>query len=157
MSIIVYQWLKTYVPTESLECDEGTSIFISSISYDCVTGDLKITVKNNGKFSVHGYFIHASDDLEEELATIDLSSDIKKEGGGELYGYTNSITFSGTEDNYLTPDAPHNIRTSTFDVSDYESTLVKVEIIPTRIQEVDNKERLVSCSNAKIEETLACE
>lgn len=155
MSIIVYQWLKTYVPTESLECDDGTSIFISDISYDCDTGYLDITVKNNGKFSVNGYFIHASNKAGEELATIDISSGITS--GGDIYGYTNSITFVETEKNYLTPDEPTNVITSSFDVSDYNNALVKVEIIPTRIQEVDNKERLVSCGSAKIEESVSCE
>jgi hypothetical protein len=156
MSIIVYQWLKTYVPTEALECDEGTSIFINSISYDCTAGNerLDVTIKNNGKFSVNGYFIHVSNKTGEELATIDISSKITH--GGEPYGYTNSITF-GTGDNYLTPDEPKNVITSSFDVSDYGNKIIKVEIIPTRVQEADNKKRLVSCGNVKVEEALACD
>lgn len=154
MSIVVYRWLRTYVPTESLECDEGTSIFISEINYDCAGNNLYITVKNNGKFSVNGYFIHASNKEGEEIATIDLSSKVKV--GGKIYGYTNSIAFSDIIENYLTPNEPHNALTTKFDISDYTDSLVKIEIIPTRVQEVDNKKRLVSCGKSKIEEEINC-
>lgn len=161
MSIVVYQWLKTYVPTESIECDDGTSIFISDISYNCALGTLGITVKNNGKFSVNGYFIRVSNNPAEEIATIDISSKIIAEMGGSTYGNTNSIAFSDSTctsdcENTLTPGPPTNTRALTFGVSDYGSSLMKIELIPTRIQEIDNKKRLVSCGDAKIEETFAC-
>lgn len=157
MSILVYQWLKTYVPTEAVKCDDGTSFFINSISYDCTAGTLIIDVKNNGKFSINGYFIHVSD-TSGGLATIDISNKIQSPG--IIYGYTNSIAFSLDTPNYLTPDPndQKNLVSSSFDVSAYNSKpLVKVELIPTRIQEIDNKERLVSCTESKIEETLACQ
>lgn len=161
MSIIVFQWLRTYVPTESPKCSDGTSVFIKNIQYDCTPGNEKlgITVKNNGRFSVNGYFIHASDNPNPEaLATIDMSSKITD--GGDVYGYTNSIIFAVTEENYLTPNE-HNITKSSFDVTKYcpcdpGTKLTKIEIIPTRVQEVDNKKRLVSCTDAKIEEVLTC-
>jgi FlaG/FlaF family flagellin (archaellin) len=153
MSIIVYQWLRTYVPTEAVACPDGTSIFISKLSYDCVSGILDVTVKNNGKFGVNGYFIHASNKAGEELATIDLSGKIFPDK--YIYGSTNSITFSETTENSLSPDSPEV--TSSFNVGDYASAhLVKVEIIPTRTQVLDNKKRLVSCSDAKIDEDIKC-
>lgn len=149
MSIVVFQWLRTYVPTEGLECDEGTSIFVREIYYNSTAGRLDITVKNNGKFSVDGYFIRVSDNIDEEqIATIDISSKI--EAGGNFLG--NSIKFSN-EDNFLTPDEPHNEILSSFDVSSYE-TLYKVEIVPIRIQEIEGRKRLVSCTNAKIEQPI---
>jgi len=150
MSIIVYQWLKTYVPSETLECDEGTSIFVRDIIYDCTSDTLDISVQNNGKFSVNGYYIRVSDS-EEGLATIDISSKITD--GGEEYGSTQSIMFGGDENELV----PQEHTTSFFDVSDYEDSLVKIEIIPTRVQTIDNKKRLVSCSEAKIEESISCE
>lgn len=154
MSIIVYQWLKTYVPTESLKCSEGTSIFIKDISYDCTSSKLDITVNNNGKFSIDGYFIHVSNKSDEELATIDLSSKIIS--GGSIFG--NSIKFSDLVDNSL---APAGERPSSFNVAEYcpcdvGKKLVKVEIIPIRIQEIKNKNWTVSCSDAKVEEALTC-
>ncbi|MDD5012553.1 MAG: hypothetical protein PHQ66_02840 [Candidatus Nanoarchaeia archaeon] len=161
MSVIVYQWLRTYVPTESVECDEGVSIFINDVSYDCTAGNLEVTTRNNGKFSVNGYFIRASNN-SEGLATIDLSLNILGGYGGSIYGNTNSISFSNETcvsdcENSLTPTVSSNVKSLTFNVSSYGGNLVKIEIIPTRIQEIDNKKRLVSCGGAKIEETLVCE
>jgi hypothetical protein len=114
MSVIVFQWLRTYVPKDVLKCSEGTSIFIKSISYDCTRNVLNVTIKNNGKFSVNGYFIHASNKTNEELATIDLSPKIIS--GGNVSG--SSITFS-QDRNSLTPDEPTNSKISIFNVTGY--------------------------------------
>jgi len=154
MSIVVYSWLKTYVPKDTAKCAEGTSIFIRDIAYTCTPEKetLNITVKNNGKFSVNGYFIHVSNvsDLDA-LATIDISSRVLV--GGKTSG--NSIVFNELIDNYLTPNEPTNVRTTSFNVTRY-GRLYKVEIIPIRLQEEGNKKRIVSCGDAKIEETLIC-
>jgi hypothetical protein len=151
MSIIVYQWLKTYVPRDSIKCSEGTSVFIKEIRYDCVNSDLNITLKNNGKFSIYGFFIHVSNKTGEEIPTIDISKNLSD--GGIISG--NSIAFSNDRNNKLTPEEPTNIKVSSFDVRGY-GRLYKVEIIPTRMQEINNKETLVSCGDMKVEEDLVC-
>jgi len=154
MSVVVYSFLKGYVPKDTTKCSEGTSIFIRDIFYTCTSGaeTLNITVKNNGKFSVNGYFIHVSNVSNlDALATIDISSRIKL--GGNISG--NSIVFNNLIYNYLTPDEPNNVRTSSFNVTKY-GRLYKVEIIPTRLQEEGNKKKIVSCGDAKISEMLTC-
>jgi hypothetical protein len=152
MSIIVYQWLKTYVPKDVVACPEGTSIFIKDVYYDCTGNFLNVTIKNNGKFSINGYFIHVSNITDlEALATIDIASRITE--GGNVSG--SSVIFSLLTENLLTPEDTSNTRTTVFNVSGY-GTLYKVEIIPTRIQEYEKKKRLVSCSNAKVRELLTC-
>lgn len=157
MSILVYQWLKTYVPTEALECSDGTSLFIKDVYYDCANQKLNITLENNGKFGINGYYIHASNKSGENLSTIDLSNNITY-GGNKT---SNSVVFSlysGSTRPYnlLTPDEPGNTWVSTFDVSDY-GTIYRIEIIPIRVQEVSNKNRSVACSNAKvIDDNIAC-
>ncbi len=151
MSIIVFQWLKTYVPKESINCPEGTSIFIKEVHYNCTKKELDITIRNNGKFGIDGYFIHVSNKSDEEIATIDISSNITE--GGIISG--SSVRFSELIENALSPGDTGNTITSHFNVAGY-GTLYKVEIIPTRIQEEDNKKRVVSCSNAKTEQDLAC-
>jgi hypothetical protein len=151
MSIMVYQWLRTYVPADSVKCSDGTSIFIKDISYSC-SGTLTLTVQNNGKFGIDGYFIHVSTSPNTDaLATIDISSKITS--GGTTFG--NSIRFSNVIENSLSPEDLHNVQISSFNVQSY-GTLHKVEITPFRMQEVSNKKRLVSCSEAKVEETLVC-
>ncbi len=152
MSVIVFQWLRTYVPKDTGTCSEGTSIFVKEIYYDCTNSKLDVTIKNNGKFSVNGYFIRASNKSGEEIATMDLSKNLTD--GGVISG--NSITFSDSVENALTPEEPTNTKTVSFDVKGY-SLLYKIEIIPTRIQYIDNKKRLISCGDAKIEEALSCD
>ena len=151
MSVIVYQWLKTYIPAQSLQCDQGTSLFITDYNYDCTKSLLNITVENNGKFSINGYFIHVSNKSGEELPSIDISNDIIYGGNYSL----NSVMFSLFEDNPLTPDAPRDVNLATFNVSKY-GELYKVEIIPVRIEKVNNKKRIVSCSNAEVSSDLTC-
>jgi len=151
MSVVVFQWMKTYVPTDSVKCPEGTSLFIKSITYDCVGKTLTLTLQNNGKFGIDGYFIHVSDKPNEELATIDISS--KLTAGGSISG--NSVTFSNTTKNSLSPESLHNVVTSSFNVQSY-GTLYKLEIIPTRQDVISNKKRFVSCGESKVEEQLKC-
>ncbi len=150
MSILVYQWLRTYVPTETPQCSDGTSVLIKNVFYDCTSEneELTLTIKNNGRFSVNGFFIHASNKTEEEVAIIDLS--IKVTTAESLFG--NSVIF-GLSENSL---APGKEKTFSFDVREYSNKLVKIEIIPTRIQDIEGKTRLVSCSDAKVEESITC-
>jgi hypothetical protein len=147
MGVIVYQWIKTYVPTETLECPEGVSIFLKEYSYDCDLKELNITLKNNGRFNVAGYFIHGTNDSTQELATIDLSSYTplgKDKGGSVLFGTTNSFE-------------PSEGITSSFDLSNSDiGQLYSIEIFPVRFQEEKGKNRFVSCGNAKIKETINC-
>jgi len=154
MSILVYIWLKGYVPKPIMTCPDGTSILVRDMAYTCTSGaeTLNISLKNNGKFSINGYFIAVSNDSNPDaLPAIDISSKIKS--GGNVSA--NSIVFNYLIYNYLTPDEPTNIRSSSFDVSGY-GRLYKVRITPTRIEEEGNKRRVVSCSNAIVEEALVC-
>ena len=73
ISTIVFQQLKTYIPTEKIECPEGVSIFLKEVTYDCDINELNITLKNNGRFNIAGYFIAGADSPEKEIATINLS------------------------------------------------------------------------------------
>jgi len=146
IGVVVYAWLKTYVPKATSECPDTTSIFIKDYLY---TGDeLQITLKNNGKFNLTGYFIRATNSPEQELATIDLSQKLKSEFGGITLG--NSILFNESNENTL---GPNSEKTHKFDLTEIGS-IYSIEIIPIRYQKEDNKIRLVSCGNAKVREMI---
>ena len=147
MSILVHQWIKSYAPGKSLECPDDTSIFIKN--YLCDSTELNITLKNNGKFNLAGYFIRVTDSPEQELATIDLSSRLLE--GGVKEG--NSILFGEGEENTL---GPNSETTQKFNLTEI-SPIYLVEITPVRYQEQDNKIRFVSCGNAKIKEQVNCQ
>lgn len=155
MSVVVYQWLKTYVPKDALNCPDGTSFFIKEI--ECTGGTLTIQLKNNGRFGIDGYFIHGSiNPNEDALATIDLSSKFignEMEIAEKVDG--SSIKFNSAE-NSLSPEENSNTQTNSFDVSDIGGTLTKIELIPIRQQITDNIKRIVSCSDAKIETAVTC-
>jgi len=140
MSAIVYAWLKTYVPKAALECPDTTSIFMKNYLYD--GNELQITLKNNGKFNLAGYFIRATNSPEQELATIDLSSKLF-DGGVKV---DNFILFKEGNENIL---GPNQETIQKFNVTEI-GPIYSIEIIPTRYQEQDNKMRFVSCGNAKI-------
>ena len=149
MSIIVYAWLKTYIPKAAIECPDTTSIFVKS--YICDSNELNLTIRNNGNFNVAGCFIRVANKSGVKLATIDLSQRLKSEFGGISIG--NSILFDATETgNSLSPNEE---KTNVFNITGI-GTIYFFELTPTRIQEEGNKVRTVSCSNAKIKEEITC-
>lgn len=149
MGVVVYQWIRTYVPTEALECPDGVSIFLKEYSYDCSLEELSITLKNNGRFNLAGYFIHATNNSNQTLATIDLSNYTPL---GEGKGGT--VLFIGTTNSFEPSDEPI---IHTFDLSDSGiGQVYSVEIIPVRFQEEEGKTRFASCGNAKVEEIINC-
>ena len=161
MSMVVYQWVRTYVPRDAIECPAGTSIFLEEVKYDCSASPkiLETTVKNNGLFDLAGYFIHATTSPEEELATEDLSGMISS-GGFSDSG--NSVQFILGEnglvavDDETTPDNIENKKTSIFDTIENLDGL-RIEILPIRYQEdEDGRQRLASCSDAKVEQVIEC-
>jgi hypothetical protein len=149
MSVIVYVWLKTYVPKEALECPDSTSLFIKN--YTCSLSELNITVRNNGNFNIAGYFIRIANESGQELATVDLSQRLKDQFGGLIL--RNSILFSSSEtgNSFI----PNEEGTHVFDISGV-SSIYFVELVPTRIQEEDGKTRTASCGDSKIKEEVTC-
>ena len=147
ISAIVYQWIKTYVPRESLECPDGTSLYLSSASFDPSDLKLTITIKNNGRFNVAGYFLHASNSSEQEIPINDLSSCLNEsDGPGFVLGSSVSFFEAGT--NLFSPS---DETTHFFDVPDSVGTPYSIKITPTRFQEDNGKTRFVSCGDASTE------
>jgi hypothetical protein len=146
ISVLVYQWMKTYIPSESLKCPDGTSITITEASYKPVGSVYELTVKlkNTGRFNIAGYFIKAAES-SEEIATIDLSAKIKT--GGTLFG-NNGILFAVGNEN---PMKPNDEKTSVFTLN---STIASVEIIPTRFQDIENRKKFAICGDAKAKEDV---
>src|SRR3989344_5928807 len=112
MGAIVFSWLKTYIPTEKLECPDDVSLFVKESS--CVidtstlitTLNLNLNLKNNGKFNIDGYFIRGALSGEEQ-ATQDLSEYLSSGGtieGGEIRFCSDGI--SCVDDNPFAPNSP---------------------------------------------------
>jgi hypothetical protein len=151
MSLVVYNYLKTYVPKDAVQCPNGVSILITQ--YDCVGNSLNITLKNNGKFNYMGYYIHASENSSIDVATINLADNFINSSSGEAYAFTNShILFSISDsNNFMQP------QTETEHWFDLNGTSIKfIEITPTKEIVYKNKKRFVNCGNAKIKQEITC-
>ena len=144
MSVIVYNYLKTYVPKEALKCPDSVSVVLQN--YDCDSNQLNITLKNNGKFNLAGFFVHGSTNSSQEIATIDLSKNLSI--GGEIYG--SAVILKIGNENLMKPSDENGY---TFEV---DSNIELIELTPARFQEENNKVRFVSCGNAKISERIIC-
>jgi len=147
MGVVVYQWIKTYVPAEALNCPEGVSVFLKDYFYDCDSDTLNITLKNNGRFNIAGYFIYARDNQNEELATIDLSEYNEREKIG------NAISLGNPLSNSFEPS--DNPVTHVFDLSSFDR-IYSIDIIPVRYQEEEGKQKFVNCGDARIKDKIDC-
>jgi len=145
MSAIVYVWLRSYVPRETPECPDGVSLFVQSSS--CVNNILTLEIKNNGRFSVYGYYIRATttkDQAEQGIATKDLSGMITT--GGTAQG--GIVLFPGL--NKL--DVGANMLTE----YSLDTKIFSIEIIPVLFETTGGKNRQTVCGNAKIKEMIDC-
>lgn len=144
---IVYQWLRTYVPTQAMECPDGVSLFIKDADFDSSDSQLIITLRNNGRFNLAGYFIHATNSSDQELPIIDLSGYLDTTEGrpGMIFG--NSVLFFESEGNLFTPGSE---KSYFFDIPSSIGEPHLIRITPTRFQEVDERQRFVSCSDARV-------
>jgi hypothetical protein len=147
LGVVMYNWMKTYIPQEDLNCPDGTSLFVQD--YSCNSNSLNLTLKNNGKFNVGGYFIYATTSPEQKLATRDLSFYITENysklspNGVKLTGDTNSLK-------------PNQVELDNFDLSSVAETIYAIEIIPIRWQKDGRISRIVSCKDSKVRENLIC-
>ena len=155
MSVVAYSWMKTYLPKGPTECPDGVSLFLKEAGFDSsVSQTLTLTLKNNGRFNLLGYYIYATNSSDQPLATIDLSQYLIS--GGKILG--NSISFASGAGNSLTAgeEVVH-----IFNIPAGLGELYSISVIPTRIEEEGNAERFTSCSGARTEQlvgkpTFAC-
>jgi len=158
MSFLVYQGLKTYVPVKALECPDGVSIFVQSVSCNLTEGgapdvgpyDLRLTIKNNGRYNIAGYFIHASNNSNKTVADIPLIDYLTVRQG--IVKMTNAIVFqSTTSGNFV------NISDQAFaEYKNIPQKIYSLDILPIRFQKEENRLRIVSCGEAIIKEKINC-
>ena len=151
MSVIVYNYLKSYVPKDLLDCPDGVSILVNN--YTCQDGILRVTLKNNGKFNYAGYFIKGANDPGAEMATINLANDFIGTTGKEAARkiIDSYVAFSIEDNDFMKPQMEV---THLFNLS--SSDFFLLEITPVRYERVGNKDRFVSCGRAKTVEKISC-
>ena len=151
LGVIVYKWMKTFVPQDDLNCPDGTSLYIEKYHYDCTAKTLELNIQNNGKFDIGGYFIYATDSPQEELASVDLSPmitdpSLKINPLGIKFGSFVSKNSLG----------PNDVEQHVYNVTAMALGIYKVEIVPIRWQTNNRKMVVVSCKDASIVQNIEC-
>lgn len=153
LAAIVFTYLKTFVPSEATQCPEGTSLFVSDYSYSCSTNQFNLTLKNNGKFNLQGYFIHATKSSNQTLATINLAKYYFNGFPNEGINTTTAVYFHTPVNKSL---APGENSFNVFNLDPTLNSLYSIEIIPGRFQTEGSTQRFVSCGGAEIREVVSC-
>ena len=158
MGGIIYAWAKTQIPQDGIGCDDGISLFVKEVT--CENNGsfsfLNLTLRNNGRFSFGGFFLYGANDSEIKVATIDLTGNI-------------SVGTYILDDNYfwLQPGVKFPGETNSFDPGDENfinfsiptsaiNEIKVIEIIPMRWQKIEERERILTCGNAKDREIIIC-
>jgi flagellin-like protein len=163
ISIFVYGWLKSYVPQDSLTCPDGTSVSLPTIIYNCTSNSLSFSFYNDGTFSIAGYFIHATNDSTQQVASLDLSKYYSGPKGNPTGSSIIFTTYGNLQPNNLDPGKSKDVTYNIYNFSSsYRSpgiatgTIKAIEIIPIRYVEFNGKTRQASCTSAKVTLPLNC-
>ena len=150
ISVLVYTYLKTFVPSDTPACPDGVSLYLKDYSYNCSSGELNLTLKNNGKFKINGYFAHGTTNQNVTLATLDLSNNFNPVISGD------GVVLSGVMYFHTNTSTPLNFGEESFQSFDLTNRTYTLEIIPIRFQTENNVEKFTSCGDAKITQALEC-
>ena len=155
MSVVVFQWLRTYVPRDTIVCPEGVAISLNSVVFDDEEKTLEIEIVNRGNFNLQGYFIYLREESDSPYVDISESldpDDRVSSGGGTVY--------ISDPDDHSNPNGfkPGERIKSTFDLSDLEKNVQQgissIRIVPTRVQKVDGRTRFASCFDSRVDQGI---
>ncbi|HPD82156.1 MAG TPA: hypothetical protein PK357_03595, partial [Candidatus Pacearchaeota archaeon] len=147
LAAIIYEWMRSYVPLEELTCPDSVSLLVER--YECADNQLKLELKNNGKFNLGGYFIYATQSPNVTTATKDLS--VYADIGSQLY--PRGIKLGGNSSaNSLKPGERE---IEFFDLSEI-GMIYSIEIIPIRWLQDGNIIKLASCKDSGMKEAIFC-
>jgi len=134
---LVYVWLVNYLPSEKADdkCNPETSIIIKD--YNCSSGKINLTVKNQGMFSIRGFFARASNSSDENKIPTTMLNCTDELGIGKC------LTPGRFE---FTPNMlkPRETQSITFNYSDIQ-TIKRIQLQPYVQSNVSN--RILLCEN----------
>jgi len=129
ISITVYSFLKLYLPSEKETCPEGISVVINKTI--CENGRLQISLKNRGLFNISAVYIRMSPQGRETRQQVNTGTNIFL---NLAPGETTSL-LSYDVSSIVTSDGEYII-----------------EIQPA----ITNKNKIIVCEEAVIDETIHC-
>ena len=110
LSVMVYSWLKFYVEAgDGVECPANVNVIIDS--YECTSGaggNLTVTLKNKGLFSVDGFVLRVHDRVDADFGFYAFDSD----GFVISPGVSNTTAYLFSD--YNTANPSDNVESVTF-------------------------------------------
>lgn len=158
LALIVYGVLKTYVPKDKLECPEGTSLLIENYNYDCGNQRLTLTLRNDGRFNVTGYFVYISDAYHNSTNAAGNNTDVPSPFMIDL-GIEGIKLKMDVGPSLPSTFEPGRTEIETYDFSDGISSpnrVYSMTIVPMRWQSERGKMKVVSCADQKITKDIEC-
>jgi len=90
---MVFAWLRFYVTSSpELKCEDGTSLSLRQVSYNCTSKELNLTIQNRGLFDINGYIVRVSNLSKANIGIYTLNVSGEPLSTGENYNdyYTQS-------------------------------------------------------------------
>lgn len=150
LAVIAYSYLKTYVPRNASECPSGVSLFIKE--YSCSENSINITLKNNGRFNVDGFYIHAANTTAQRVATINLVKNFKGSSTGNSMIIENTYILINSGN--ITQSFPPAEEVTYYFELPYPVKII--EITPLRFQNYTSSKRITSCGKSVTREEIEC-
>jgi hypothetical protein len=153
LSVIVYNYLKTYVPADSVSCPEGVSLLLKSYSYSQSSGQLNLTFENNGKFDLNGYTLHATTNPNQTIATYDLSkyfnssSKVSQDGriaNNYIFFFKTFSALTLGKETYQSFNLPPSTK------------ICSLQIVPIKLQVQDGSQTYALCGNSQVTQPVSC-
>ncbi len=138
LSVMVYAFLKVYLPKETLQCEEDTALIVqdAACSFSSTYSELNVTLINKGLFKVDAAYIRLGNLSQKVKAQINKNHT-------ELYGANNAIGLNPGEYFSTSYDV-------TFAVSIAGSYILEVQ------PAVYQGRRIVLCDKAIITQPIEC-
>ena len=153
MAGLLYAWLSGWIPKDIPDCPEGTSLMVKDYTYDCTNQRIFLTIANNGRFGVGGYFIKATTKENQTVATTDLAT-LLQDNGEDVAIFENSVVIGPPNENRF---LPNNETPNVFDLSSIGQQIYRVDIVPARWQKEDNRLRYIICGeDSTLKEKVTC-
>ena len=153
LSIIVFAFLRNFVPQERIGCNEGLSLVIRDFECYPSTGEVKIEFQNKGNFKIDGIYIRSANSTTN--ATINLLNATTHNGIYDINSITEQRTgflYFGRSDFPLAL-APNRNYAQTFDYGEY-GKLTKIQIQPFLNDKETNE--LIICEDKTITQEIIC-
>ena len=149
MAVTIYSSLKLIANVKPVSsCESGTSTIITS--YSCVKGILgspsldpvfELNLTNNGLFSTHGIIIAISDD-DKKVPVVPVNAKYLPNNRGDgIYLFAPSLD-------------PDKTQTAQFNVNNFSQTSTAIKQVRIQPFIINEKNDLVSCSDAVFVEKL---